>query len=258
MIYIGFDEEWKPLKYKNKITKYEISSLGRVRNCKSEKIIKQFIQNNGYYGFTISHKNKPHSFKTARIVAETFIKNPNPNLYTEVNHKNPKYKSDNSVFNLEWVSPIQNKNHAKENNLYVGKKGETNPNAKYKNKQIIKLCKYMEKNKLSLNELSLKTGVDITTIKNIYNKRKWNFISDNFDILKYSYIPININKKFKDKIELCCIMIDEGYSNKDIIEKLNVSKDCIKKLKACKTFTNISKEYNFYKNRKKGSTTRES
>lgn len=35
MIYIGFDEEWKPLKYKNKITKYEISNLGRVRNIKS-------------------------------------------------------------------------------------------------------------------------------------------------------------------------------------------------------------------------------
>ena len=46
-----------------------------------------------------------------RLVAETWIDNPIPNYYTQVNHINGD-KTDNSVENLEWVSPSQNLRHA--------------------------------------------------------------------------------------------------------------------------------------------------
>ena len=48
-------------------------------------------------------------FSVHRIVANAFI--PNPNGYTEVNHKDYN-RSNNCVDNLEWVSSSQNKYHA--------------------------------------------------------------------------------------------------------------------------------------------------
>ena len=162
------DEEWKKLNFKGELTHYSVSNLGRVRNDETGRILKQFIQNNGYYGFTISVNNKPHSLKTAKTVAKLFIPNPDPEHKTEVNHVNGTLsKGDNSVFNLEWATPRENKDHAMKNNLYIGHAGETNANSKYSNKQIEKLCKLMEKNKLSLDELEEKTGVNRETIADI-------------------------------------------------------------------------------------------
>lgn len=57
--------------------------------------------------FKINGKNT--NFAVHRIVANAFI--PNPNGYTEVNHKDYN-KKNNCVDNLEWVSSSQNKQHS--------------------------------------------------------------------------------------------------------------------------------------------------
>ena len=44
------------------------------------------------------------------LVASTFIPNPDPSVYTQVNHKN-LVKNDDRVDNLEWVSSEGNKEH---------------------------------------------------------------------------------------------------------------------------------------------------
>jgi hypothetical protein len=46
-----------------------------------------------------------------RLLAETFIPNPDPVTYIQVNHKNGK-KHDNRLRNLEWCTPSQNRKHA--------------------------------------------------------------------------------------------------------------------------------------------------
>jgi len=250
LIYIGYDENWKKLIYKGIKTNYSVSNFGNVRNDKTGRILKQFIQNNGYYGFTISINNKPHSLKTARVVALLFIENDDPINKTEVNHRNGLCKNDNSEFNLEWVTPDENKEDAHTQNLYIGHVGELNPNAKHKNTMIELACLLMEENKLLPNEISNKTNVPITLLADIYWGSRWCSISKKYNVKNYDKLPVNSNRKYNEEmIKEACSLIDAGYTNKEIIKIVGVSRDCIKRLRSCKTFKHISCNYNFYKSK---------
>lgn len=96
---------------------YEVSNMGRVRSkeritkiqpychiVRKSRILKaQF--NGKYYRVVISLNGKFKQVLIHRLVAETFI--PNPNNLPEVNHKDED-KSNNNVSNLEWCSRLYN------------------------------------------------------------------------------------------------------------------------------------------------------
>ncbi|MDP4224837.1 MAG: HNH endonuclease [Bacteroidota bacterium] len=58
---------------------------------------------------------KRNSFYIHRLVAETYI--PNPNNLPEVNHKDGN-KDNNHISNLEWTNHKDNINHARENGFW--------------------------------------------------------------------------------------------------------------------------------------------
>lgn len=89
---------------------------GKMRNAKTGKIYKTYINHNGYeqVGTSLGSRNKRIVFKIHRAVAETFILNSENK--PEVNHKDGN-KLNNCVENLEWVTGLENIKHAQENGL---------------------------------------------------------------------------------------------------------------------------------------------
>ena len=92
-----------------------IKSLDRIVECKngvlkpvSSKFISPADNGTGYLFVYLWKNNKSYRKYVHRLVAETFI--PNPENLPEVNHKDNN-KRNNSVGNLEWCSRITNEQY---------------------------------------------------------------------------------------------------------------------------------------------------
>lgn len=99
---------------------YQASNLGQIKsiqyfnhaNNKSytrNKILKPIINEKGYYRVDLYKERKSKRFRIHRLIAKTFI--PNPNNFPEVNHINGN-KKDNCINNLEWCTHKHNMKEA--------------------------------------------------------------------------------------------------------------------------------------------------
>lgn len=98
--------------------RYEISSLGRVRNKARGNLLRQKITSDGYHRVCLATPGYSNGkyWAVARMVALTFI--PNPNKLQQVNHIDGN-KSNNTVSNLEWCTPKENIAHAVKTGLVL-------------------------------------------------------------------------------------------------------------------------------------------
>lgn len=89
---------------------YQVSNLGRIYSKNKRTCIKvKKLAGRGYYQIRLYKDGKYFYKNLHRIIAETFI--PNPNNYRTVNHINGN-KLDNRVTNLEWADDCTQQHHA--------------------------------------------------------------------------------------------------------------------------------------------------
>lgn len=111
-------EIWKPIPGYEDC--YEISNFGKVKSIErivkcgkhtihvKEHMKKSFIGTLGYHIIMLSKNGKPKPFGLHRILAETFI--PNPENKPEIDHINTN-RADCSLNNLRWVTHRENTNN---------------------------------------------------------------------------------------------------------------------------------------------------
>ena len=103
---------WEDLTIDNELTNYEVSKDGLIRNRKTKRILKGSDSGNGYIIVTLTVHGVAKKHYVHRLVALTFI--PNPNNLPQVNHKDEN-KTNNSVDNLEWCTAKYNTNYGNRN-----------------------------------------------------------------------------------------------------------------------------------------------
>lgn len=94
---------------------------------KREKILKLNYDKMGYIIVRLSKNGKLHTKTIHRLVAETFIDN--PNNYKIINHIDCN-KTNNNVNNLEWCTQKHNVRESFRNGLQIAPKGKESTSSK--------------------------------------------------------------------------------------------------------------------------------
>lgn len=136
---------------------YAITENGEVWSYKSNKFLKG-CPKNGYKFVTLHKSGIAQKCYVHRLVAETFI--PNPNNFPCVNHKDED-KTNNCVSNLEWCTHEHNMNY-----------GTRNERISESHKKHI-ICAETNEIFKSMTEAALTTGISKQNISACCNgKRK--------------------------------------------------------------------------------------
>ena len=109
------------------LERYIINSRGTIFKIKA-CIRKPLDHNTGYMVVALSLKGKNKSYRYHRLVAETLI--PNPDNKPIVNHKDGN-KKNNHPSNLEWVTALENAQHAILTGLTPNADGVNNPACRF-------------------------------------------------------------------------------------------------------------------------------
>lgn len=89
---------------------YQVSNLGNIFNLKTNQLMKLQFDAYGYHIIGLYKDGKHYTKKVHRLVAQTFI--PNPNNLPCINHKS-EIRTDNIVENLEWCDIAYNNSYGK-------------------------------------------------------------------------------------------------------------------------------------------------
>ena len=160
---------WLNLVYNNiTYNNFLISEDGKVKNVKTNRIYKHYINSKGYAVLTLpmGNRGKVKTIRLHKALAETFI--PNPNGYKIVHHKDEN-KSNFSLSNLEWTTNKLNTQYHLQ---------ELNKNTPFFNNRKLtkKDIDFIKNNKgeISYSKLAILFNVSKTTIVNVMNDKLYN------------------------------------------------------------------------------------
>ena len=143
------------------LSDYTITKNGEIINNRNGKKLKPQPNGKGYLRISIGGKLQ----FVHRLVAEKYI--PNPENKPQVNHKDGN-KLNNSVENLEWVSNMENRQHAVKNLLHLS--GEKCPWSKLTQSDV----DFIRENKqYTARQISEMFNISISHTRAIRQGRSW-------------------------------------------------------------------------------------
>lgn len=161
---------------------YMVSNYGRIYSKQSDAIMKTTIINSGYERVTLrSINNTPIDALVHRLVLAAFCPIDNcENL--QVNHKDT-IKTNNHLYNLEWVDNSGNMIHAYNNGLR--NIGEDHNWATLNEEQVHMICKCFENN-MSYKEICNMLGIEYSKrncgiLYHIKYRHNWKHISKDYN-----------------------------------------------------------------------------
>lgn len=149
--------------------RYSITKEGEVYSHIRNRNLVPYKDSNGYFMIGLRKDGNRKMYKLHRIIAEHFI--PNLDNKPQVNHKNG-IKVDNNLDNLEWVTNAENVQHAFDNGLAVGLKGEKNPSS-ILTEADVKEIRDLIKEGMKLKEIASSYNISRRSINNIKLNRTW-------------------------------------------------------------------------------------
>ena len=147
------------------------------------KILTPKFDKNGYLKIGLVKDHKQKYYFIHRLVAETFI--PNPNNYLVVNHINGD-KTNNHIDNLEWCTQQYNIKHAYKNGLKKGvsaeHKGSKNPKSKLTEKEVLLILEN-KKNGVHLKDcyVLFKDKISLKGFEQIWYGYRWKHLVEKVD-----------------------------------------------------------------------------
>lgn len=163
-------EEWK--QYND--TNYFVSNFGKVYSVLSDKILKE-DSSSRYQTVTIYHDGKKLTTRVHRMVGEMFLKKNFDSL--EINHIDGN-KLNNRVDNLEWVTSLENLQHALDTGLRIPLKGVDHHNAKLDEFKVLEIKRLLESNKYSQQEIADLYGITQGPISDINKGIAWSHVTN--------------------------------------------------------------------------------
>lgn len=156
----------------------EINNLGTKVYTKTGKF-PSIYDEGGYLMFNVGttqgqrNVRKYHTLRIHRLVALAFI--PNLDNLPEVNHKDGN-KKNNCVTNLEWVSGLENMQHAWNNGLIYGLKGQENGRSKLSDEQVKEIRNKYAGKKGKIAQLAREYNVSWSLIKLVVTNKNWTHV----------------------------------------------------------------------------------
>ena len=213
----------------------------------SNKYLNQYLAGPGYLMITLSGPEGSKGYLAHRVVAMTFKPIDNPKKF-QVNHIDGD-KTNNCLYNLEWVTGSENMEHATTTGLW-NPNGESNGNSKYSDAQVEEVCKHLQEGKLTNLQISEVTGVSPAMVSMIKIGKVRNFQSTKYhwETIPFSekkgenHNMVKINKQIVVKI---CELLSQGMGSKNIAEELGipVTKAIVNNIKFRRSWADVSKDY---------------
>lgn len=154
--------------------RYEVSSIGRIRNARNMRVLKLNPSRGGYLGTTLrldGRLGRSLRLRAHKCVAEAFVPGYFPGAV--VNHKDG-IKANNDVANLEWCTLRENSRHAVEMGLFIPPVGLKCGMAKLNAEQILAIR--TNELKMTSRQLAEIFGVHHTSISRV--RRFASYVND--------------------------------------------------------------------------------